>query len=204
MADLLTTPHKKLKKVPREFIFEEIDGVPLYYQGYKEAIAQNLPVENIMGSGELQSTLISIILDYLYSNLDKNRYRIISNEVGLHLKKKINLSADIAIYDKSTLVKRKLQNTYFDIPPLVNIEVDTKADLQDFPAGTDYYHIKTQKLLDFGVQQVIWFFTASRKVMIAQPDQSWITNNWDQPVQLLENYTFSLTALLQQEGIQLD
>ena len=204
MADLLTTPRKKLKKVPREFIFEEIDGVPLYYRGYKEAIAQKLSVENIMGSGELQSTLISIILDYLYNNLDKSRYRIISNEVGLHLKKKTNLSADIAVYDKQLLKNRKLQNKYFDIPPLVNIEVDTKADLREFHAGTDYYHIKTQKLLDFGVEQLIWFFTTSRKVMIARPNQPWITTNWDQPVQLLENYTFSLTALLQQEGIQLD
>jgi Uma2 family endonuclease len=204
MADLLTTPRKKLKKVPREFIFEEIDGVPLYYQGYKEAIAQKLSVENIMGSGELQSILISIILDYLYGNLDKSSYRIISNEAGLHLKKNTNLSADIAIYDKNVLKNRKPQNKYFDIPPLVNIEVDTKADLQEFQAGTDYYHIKTQKLLDFGVQQVIWFFTTSRKVMIARPGQPWITTNWDQPVQLLENYTFSLTALLQQEGIRLD
>lgn len=203
MADVLATSQEKTTEVLRKFIYEEIDGVPLYYRGYKEAIAQNLSVENIMGSGELQSTLVSIILEYLYGNLAKSRYRIISSEAGLHLKKKTNLSADIAIYDKSTLARRKLQNKDFDIPPLVNIEVDTKADLQDFPAGTDYYHIKTQKLLDFGVQQVIWFFTHSRKVMIAHPDQPWITTNWDQPVQLLENYTFSLTALLQQEDIQL-
>lgn len=204
MAEALATPRKKSAKIPREFIYEEIDGVPLYYRGYREAIAQNLSVENIMGSGELQSTLISIILEYLYGNLDKSSYRIISNEAGLHLKKKTNLSADIAIYDKQILKDRKLQNKYFDIPPLVNIEVDTKAELRDYPAGHDYPHIKTQKLLDFGVQQVIWFFTPSRKVMIARPGQPWMTTDWDQPVQLLENYTFSLTELLQQEGIQLD
>jgi hypothetical protein len=113
----LNTPQEKIRTIPREFVYEEIDGIPLYYQGYKEAIAQNLSVENIMGSGELQSTLISIILEYLYSNLDKSSYRIISNEAGLHLKKKTNLSADIAIYNKNVLKNRKPQNKYFDIPP---------------------------------------------------------------------------------------
>jgi hypothetical protein len=87
---------------------------------------------------------------------------------------------------------------------LVNIEVDTKVELSDYPSGHDYLHIKTQKLLDFGVQQVVWFFTPSRKVMLAHPGQPWITTNWDQPVHLLENYTFSLTELLQREEIQLD
>lgn len=82
--------------------------------------------------------------------------------------------------------------------------MDTKADLPDSPAGTDYYHIKTQKLLDFGVQQIIWFFTPSRKVMVARPNQPWMTTDWSEPVKLLDNYTFSLTALLEQEGIRLD
>lgn len=204
MAEAPATTRKKTAQIPHEFVYEEIDGVPLYYRGYKEAIAQNLSVENIMGSGELQSTLISVILDYLYSNLDKKSYRIITSEAGLHLKKNTNLSADIAIYDKRLLKDRKPQNKYFDIPPLVNIEVDTKADLQDFPAGTDYYHIKTQKLLDFGVKQVVWFFTPSRKVMVAHPNQPWMTTDWDQPVHLLESHTFSLSELLRQEGIQLD
>ena len=204
MAEALTAPKQKAKSIPREFIYEEIDGVPLYYRGYKETIAQNLSVENIMGSGELQATLSSIILKYLYKNLDDKAYRIITGEAGLHLKKKTNLSADIAIYGKPVLKDRKLRNEYFDIPPLVNIEVDTKAELSDYSSGHDYPHIKTQKLLDFGVQQVIWFFTPSRKVMIARPDQPWLTTNWDQPVQLLENYTFSLAALLQQEDIRLD
>lgn len=157
-----------------------------------------------MGSGELQSRITSAILKFLCRNLDDHIYEVATGDAGLHLRKNTNLSADIAIYDKLLLKDRKPQNKYFDIPPLINIEVDTKADLQDFPAGTDYYHLKIQKLLDFGVQQIIWFFTPSRKVMIVHPDQPWMTTDWDQPVQLLENYTFSLAALLQQEGIQLD
>jgi len=80
----LLHPRKKITEVPRKFIYEEIDGVPLYYRGYKEAIAHNLSVEDIMGSGELQSTLISVILDFLYNNLDKKSYRIITSEAGLH------------------------------------------------------------------------------------------------------------------------
>ena len=204
MAEAPATTRKKTAQIPHEFVYEEIDGVPLYYRGYKEAIAQNLSVENIMGSGELQSRITAAILKFLYRNLEDSLYEVVTGEAGLHLKKKTNLSADIAIYDKNVLKNRKPQNKYFDIPPMVNIEVDTKAELSDYPAGHDYPHIKTQKLLDFGVQQVIWFFTPSRKVMIARPKQPWMTTNWDQPVHLLENYTFSLTALLQQEGIQLN
>ncbi|MFP4091878.1 MAG: Uma2 family endonuclease [Cyclobacteriaceae bacterium] len=204
MAKTLTTPGEKKQQVPRTFVYEEIDGIPVYYQGYKKALANHQPAESIMGSSELQATLTSIILEYLYTNLDKRSYRIVTGEAGLHLEGKTNLSADIAIYDKEILKDRKLQKKYFDIPPLVNIEVDTQADLQDFPAGTDYYHLKTQKLLDFGVQQVIWFFTPSRKMMVAQSGQAWLTTDWNEPVKLLEKYTFSLQALLQQEDIQLD
>lgn len=151
MEKVLDTPQKKSGKIPREFVYEEIDDVPLYYRGYKEAIAQNLSVESIMGSGELQSRLTAAILKFLFRNLDESLYEVITGEAGLHLKKNTNLSADIAIYDKKILRKRKPQNIYFDIAPLVNIEVDTKAELSDYSSGHDYPHIKTQKLLDFGV-----------------------------------------------------
>jgi hypothetical protein len=54
------------------------------------------------------------------------------------------------------------------------------------------------------VQQVIWFFTPSRKMMVAQNGQPWLTTGWNEPVKLLEKYTFYLQALLQQEDIRLD
>lgn len=117
MDKTLTTPEKKTRQIPRAFVYEEMDGVPVYYRGYKEAIANHQPAESIMGGSKLQATLTSIILKYLYKNLDESAYRIVTGEAGLHLKKKTNLSADIVIYDKALLKGRKLQKKCFDIPP---------------------------------------------------------------------------------------
>ena len=43
------------------------------------------------------------------------------------------------------------------------IEVDTKADLRKFENPQDYFHRKTQDLLDSGVKKVIWIFTKEKK-----------------------------------------
>ncbi len=199
------TAHKKPKaKIPRQFIYEEIDGMPIYYKGYREAMTENKSVEHITGCSELQATLASVILRFLYKNLDDASYFIVTGEPGLHLAKRNNLSADIAIYDKAVLKDRKPQKKYFDIPPLVNIEIDTDADLSDFENPLNYYHTKTQKLLDFGVQQVIWFFTDSRKVTVAYPQKAWMTMDWNHEIELFEKYSFSLTDLLDKGDIRLD
>lgn len=70
-----------------------------------------------MGSSELQARIVSTILKFLYRNLDDLSYEVVTSEAGLHLGKKDNLSADIAIFDKNILKVRKPQNKYFDIPP---------------------------------------------------------------------------------------
>lgn len=85
----------------------------------------------------------------------------------------------------------------------MDVGVDTHADLSGFENPLDYYHQKTQKLLDFGVQQVIWFFSDSQKVTVAQPQKAWITTGWEENILLLEEYTFSLNELLDKEGIHL-
>ncbi|WPP48273.1 hypothetical protein [Catalinimonas niigatensis] len=60
-------------------------------------------------------------------------------------------------------------------PPLVDIEADTHTDLSGFENPLNYYHQKTQILLDLRVQQVIWFFSDSQKVTVAQLQKAWIT-----------------------------
>ncbi|MFB0907105.1 MAG: hypothetical protein QMB03_02270 [Spirosomataceae bacterium] len=79
-----------------------------------------------------------------------------TNEVGLHLSTKSNLSADIAIYGKpeSTLDFPSLK--YADSPPKTVIEVDIKMDIPNsFQSEDDYLKKKTEKLLEFGVEKVI-------------------------------------------------
>ena len=53
----LTIERKKTtrrKKIPESFIYEILDGRPLYYKGYKQAIRNHLNAESIMGASTLQ------------------------------------------------------------------------------------------------------------------------------------------------------
>ena len=45
------------KKIPDSFIYEILDGKPLYYEGYKKAIKNNQPAESIIGASTLQALL---------------------------------------------------------------------------------------------------------------------------------------------------
>ena len=191
------------EKIPDTFIYEEIDGKPVYYRGYREALAQNKGAEDIMGCSDVQGIVISAILEYLYQNVAREKYKIITNEIGLHIKRGSNLSSDIAIYEKAAIQRARLKNQYFDIPPRVAIEVDTKADTSSFNTPADYYHTKTEKLFTFGVEQVVWFFSENRKVTIAHPQQDWITKDWNKPVTILNQYTFSVADLIEAGGIEL-
>lgn len=189
--------------IPDWLIYEEIDGKPVYYKGYREVLAQNGNLEDIMGCGDVQGLVISAILRYLYREVSEERYQIITNEIGLHIKKGSNLSSDIALYDKSLLQSTPLKNKYFDIAPRAVIEVDTNAETTDFNTAADYYHLKTEKLLAFGVQEILWFFTETKKVIVAHAQQDWITKDWHKPVTLLSQYTFSVADLLKAGDIEL-
>jgi len=50
-------PSKK-KEIPRELIYEEMDGQPIYYAGYQEVINNNKTLDDIVGSSYLQSVII--------------------------------------------------------------------------------------------------------------------------------------------------
>ena len=63
----------------------------------------------------------------------------------------------------------------------------------------DYCYTKTDALLDFGVEKIVWIFTDARKVMIAEPHKDWITRNWDQDIPVFENIALNLTALLSEK-----
>ena len=137
-------------------------------------------------------------------NLDEDKYFVMTNEVGFYLKKRSNISSDIVIYDKATLQNHVLKDKYFEIPPLAVIEVDIQADTADFGVTElDYYGLKTKKLLDFGVGEVIWFFSGIKQQFIARKGQDGIISDWDRNVTLLGEYQFSLANLLQKEGFKL-
>lgn len=203
----MTTSHivvekPKVIKIPEYLVYEVMDGKPVPYRGFQAVLNKEKTSEDIMGSSGLQSFVVSVLLRFLYRNLPDDIYEIVTNETGLHLNKKNNLSADIGIFEVAVLQPEKLTNKYLEIPPKIAIEVDTKADVSQFAHPMDYYHKKTSKLLDFGVEKVIWISTESKKVTIAISDQDWITYDWHKPVEVLPGIHCTIAELLAKRGIK--
>ena len=191
-------------EIPKSLIYEEYDGKPMYYRGYKDVLNQLKTLEEIMGESDTQAIIIGVLMKFLLKNLDEDKYFVMTNEVGFYLKKRSNISSDIVIYDKATLQNHVLKDKYFEIPPLAVIEVDIQADTADFGVTElDYYGLKTKKLLDFGVGEVIWFFSGIKQQFIARKGQDGIISDWDRNVTLLGEYQFSLANLLKKEGFKL-
>ncbi|MEM9671242.1 MAG: Uma2 family endonuclease [Bacteroidota bacterium] len=195
-----TKPSKK-KKIPQELIYEEMDGQPIYYAGYREVLNNNKTLDDIMGSSHLQVVIINLVLKYLYKHVDESDYEFYTNEAGLHLSKSNNLAADIAIYRSDQIKEVTPTNKYLNISPEVVIEVDTKADLTDLKSE-EYLRKKTQKLLDFGVKKVIWILSASQLVILAENDKDWLMRDWHKPFDILPDHFVNLGEMLKKKGVK--
>jgi Uma2 family endonuclease len=120
----------------------------------------------------------------------------LANELGIVHGEGERRALDIAIYEKETLNDIPLDNKYLKVPPKVVIEVDTKADLENFNTPMDYVYEKTDDLLDFGVEKVIWIFTAVRKVMIAAQNERWVITHWNDPIPVVEDIIIHLEEMI--------
>lgn len=192
----MTAGSKKSKHIPDYLIYEMDEGKPIYYRGYKEVLNGTKNPEEIMGSSYLQSTLIELIKDYLKIQLGK-KYLILSNELGLLFSKKSWRLADIAIFDRKDLRSIELVDEYLKIPPKIVIEVDTKAHFDTASDVDYYYHHKTDQLLDFGVERVIWIYTKAEKFMIAEKDKRWETANWTEDLEIMDGIIVNIPQLIE-------
>lgn len=184
--------------IPEHLIYEVMDGKPIYYKGYQEVLKGTQNPEDIMGCSDVQGLVIRSILKYLFKFVDGEAYSVVTNEIGLHLDTRNNLSADIAIFDKQRLRRANKKNQYFDLNPEVVIEVDIQGSVE----GSVYYHTKTQKLLDFGVKEVIWIFTENKKVSYAAAgEEHWLTFPWDQPFSLLNDFRLNVKEQVTSDGL---
>lgn len=192
--------HKK-KDIPRELIYEEMDGRPIYYAGYQEVINNHQTLDDIMGSSHLQVVIIKLLLRYLYAHVDEKGYEVYTNETGLHLSRNNNLAADIAIYHSNRLKEVVPTDKYLSTSPEVVIEVDTKADFTDLKSEK-YLREKTQKLLDFGVKKVIWILSASQLVILAENNKDWLMRDWNKPFEILPDHSVNLGEMLKKKGVK--
>jgi Uma2 family endonuclease len=201
-TEKLQSKKKNAQKILDDLVYEIIDGNKIYYQSYRDVLNGKKAKEEIMGSSTLQMILINYIIRIFIKGLDEKLYYIATNEAGIHISEKTNFSTDIAIYPKSILTPDKINTQYADVPPQLVIEIDIKADV-DKSADYLYVHHKTQKLLDFGVEKVIWIFTSTQKVFTATQNEPWLTVNWDKDIELMHGLLFNIAQYLKEEGIHL-
>ena len=184
-------------EVPEALIYEMDNGMPIYYRGYKEVLAGTKQAEEVMGSSIVQSRVISRLLKFLFRHLPDEQYEVLGNELGLLFKKNSWRACDIAVFEQEKLKEVQFSNEYAKVPPKIVIEVDTKADMESAESVEQYYHRKTEQLLQFGVEQVVWIFTAEpRKIMIAVPNADWRITDWTSEIELLPGLSFRLSDLM--------
>jgi hypothetical protein len=191
------TPQQRKERAQllESLIYEMWDGKPVYYAGYQDVIAQRKTKEEIMSSSLLQSRLASKLSVKLSNQLVGSGYEVLINELGVQFKKGDWRACDLAIFETAILEQQDLTK-YAWIPPKIAIEIDTKADMTRFEIEMDYYQQKTTQLLDFGVEKVIWIFTKSEKIWVAEIDKDWLIKSWTQPIEVLPGCGFVISELV--------
>lgn len=188
------TPEQQQRRADRarlrkSLVYEMWNGKPVYYAGYQDVLNGRKTVEQVGASSIVQSRLVVRLSAYLLSVLDLSQYDVLGNELGIQFAKGNWRACDVAIFTLADLAGQD-ETKYARVHPKVAIEVDTKADMDNLDSPFDYYEKKTTQLLEFGVEKVIWLFTKSRKVWIAEPGKDWIIRDWSQPVPVLADCQF--------------
>ena len=179
--------------------FQVLNGKKLYRKGYKDVLNQTKTLEEIMGSSSLQGIIISLMLRYLYKNLDDSQFEVITNEIGLHVSKGNNLSSDIIIYNAKEARDYRIDDHYFNVAPQLVIEVDVKIQTDNHKM-MEYVYEKTNLLFSFGVEKVIWIFSNEKKIFLAEPNQDWIIRDWHKDFEIMPNHTINLLKMIEDRG----
>lgn len=195
-----TAQRKVPRKVPAYLIKEVLNGIPIYYKGYKAVLRKEKTLESIMGSSGLQVFILRYFSYLLIRQLDENQYYVFTGEGGMHLDVNNNLSGDVMIYEQSKLPVSKIDTHYLDVPPKIDIEVDVSIDTTDFTEQT-YIHQKTDRLLSWGVEKVIWVLSASKKVIVAEQGKDWLLVDWSKDIEIIDGVKFNISQYLEKSGV---
>ena len=192
-------PAKRKRKVPAYLIYETLNGKPLYYKGYKEVLNKKKKPEEIMGSSSLQAAIVSLIHVFLSNHLSDD-YFVFTNEAGLHLALGDNLANDIAIFLQDDVPV--LDDKYFSISPKIVVEVDIKADVSDYEGEEQYIIEKTQKMMAFGVEKIIWVLTKNKKIFVAEKSNpTWIITDWQYSITVIDGCELNLNELVKKKKL---
>lgn len=190
---------KSTQKVPDYLIHEVMDGKPIYYKGYREVLNETKTFAEIMGSSTLQSLIITHLIIFLGKKINDETHTILSSETGIHLNKYNNLAGDILIFENSVLPIEAIDEHYAIVPPKVAIEVDINIEAPGLEIDS-YIFNKTQKLLNFGVEKVIWITTKSKKVTVATINEDWQVKDWNKDIEVFDGIIFNIGEYLRKKG----
>lgn len=200
--DVITKEKKRRSRahsIPAYLICEELDGQPLYYKGYKDVLSGKKTKQEVVAASGLLLIIAAYFADLIRANLERKKYWVFSGIASIHLDGKNKLNSNVCVYEKDELTPDKIITKHLDIAPKLVIEVDVSVDDS---IRTDYFLAKTQNLLDFGTEKVVWIFTRSKKVFVAEPGKDWYFTDWHNPVLLLEGISCNVAEYLAAEGIE--
>ncbi len=194
VAQISDIPKVKSRKIPEKYIREVVNGKPYYYKGYKSVMNGTKQIEEIMGSSSLQSIIVSILDFFIKSKINRKLFWTATNEAGLHLGHKNNLSTDLGIFLKEKVV---LNDKYFEVAPEIAIEVDVKIDSNDI----EYVFSKSAEMMNFGTQKILWVLTKHKKIMVFSKNETTQILDWNNDVIIMEGIVLNIHNLLEEEGV---
>lgn len=201
MVALEKKPKINIKKIPPYLIYEELNGKLLPYKGFIEVLKGIKKIEDIMGSSSLQAFIVSYVYGFIFNKIDRKKYFLFTNEAGLHVGVGDNLANDITIVEKENLV---FNEKYFTKAPKIAIEIDVKIDLSltEWTNEWDYVIAKSNKMLDFGTEKVIWITTKSKKIFVSSKTERWYLVDFHEDIPLFDGCILNLQSLLDEEGVK--
>ena len=189
-------------QIPNSLIWEVMEGKPLYRRGYQSVLGKLKTTDDIMGTSSYQALLTAYLTRLLIQNLDEERYDIWTGEPGLHIEKNNNFSNDIVVHE--IVDAARISTQYADYPPKLVVEIDIEIDPESMPE-TDYLKQKTNKMLGFGVERVIWILSYVKKVIVADRiKNTWDMLDWHTDIELMEGTMFNIQKFLDKRGIDPD
>jgi len=194
------------RKIPAYLVRETIEGIDFYYPGFRKVLNKQKKLAEIMGDSGLQYFLKLFLYDTLKAEIDEKRYRVGSGELGFHASVRNNMGLDVVIFDRAILTPDKITPRYVTVAPKVVIEIDVNVELPDRASDLfqEYVIRKVDSLFKHGVEKVIWFFSKSKKVVIALPGQAWQIDDWNQDVEILDQVKVNIADYIAQEGFILE
>ncbi len=184
---------ERRERLLRLLTYEVVDGRPIYYRGYRDVLEGKKQPEEVMGSSAYHALVVIRIASWLDRVLGRE-YVVLGGELGYFVEKGWR-SLDVAVFRYDDVKDKLRSRRYIDVPPVLVIEVDTHGDVENEMA---YISGKVEDLLRSGVGKVVWIFTDSEKVLIAERGKDWVIVGWNRDIDLIEGLKLNLEGLLKQ------